>query len=312
MSTSRFTLKELPNEYAISKFPLEAEIPLTRNLNKQPFVSISRSDTELSVICPRQHLPVCQHKPLAVSENWRCLKVLFDSEPNEVPGVVSSLVTPLSNAGLSVFVVSTFDTDHLLVDQLESACSALETAGHIIERFGKSNTQAQSVSAINLETERLKLRHFQEDDFEKVAGFFGDSKSSLYGGPCDRDTAWRKFAAWYGHWAIRGYGPFAIEQKNNKEFIGWTGPWYPEGWPEPEITWALLPEAQGQGFATEAARCALDYAYSQLHWSTAISVIDDRNTASIALASRLGAKVESSLQLFGHSAKLYRHEPYNP
>src|SRR5690606_18513350 len=55
-----------------------------------------------------------------------------------------------------------------------------------------------------------------------------------------------------GHWALRGYGPWALERKDTGAFVGLCGPWYPEGWIEPEITWALMPGHHGLGFATEA------------------------------------------------------------
>ncbi len=158
-----------------------------------------------------------------------------------------------------------------------------------------------------LHTERLTLRPIAEADFDAVAAFYESEQSSMYGGPCDRATAWRKFAAWFGHWELRGYGPWAIEQRSTGEFIGWTGLWSPEGWPEPEITYALLPDHHGQGLATEAAGRALQSAYEDFGWTTAVSVIDDRNAASIALVERLGATAESAVDLFGHPAHIYRH-----
>lgn len=158
-----------------------------------------------------------------------------------------------------------------------------------------------------LQTERLTLRALSEDDFDSVATFYESNDSAMYGGPCNRATAWRKFAVWFGHWELRGYGPWAIEHTETGEFIGWTGMWSPEGWPEPEITYALLTEHQGKGYATEAAARALRSAYEDFGWKTAVSVIDDRNTGSIALVERLGATKESAVDLFGQPAHVYRH-----
>lgn len=158
-------------------------------------------------------------------------------------------------------------------------------------------------------TQRLILREFRGDDFEPMADFFADPISSFYGGPCDREDAWRKFAAYPGHWALRGYGPFAIETKDTGEFIGLTGPWYPEGWIEPEITWALVPGTHGKGYATEAAERALEFAYRDLGWATAVSVIALGNDASAAVATRLGAQVEREVEFRHGTANLYRHRP---
>ena len=160
-----------------------------------------------------------------------------------------------------------------------------------------------------LHTERLTLRGVTSDDFDAVAGFYADPVSALYGGPCDRVTAWRKFAAWLGHWALRDYGPWAMVETETGEFVGWTGMWGPEGWPEPEITWALLPQFHGKGFATEGAKRALRAAYEDFGWKTAISLIDDRNTPSVGVATRLGAVAERAEDLFGSAGTIYRHRP---
>ena len=74
-----------------------------------------------------------------------------------------------------------------------------------------------------------------------MAAFYASPISSFYGGPCDREDAWRKFAAYPGHWALRGFGPWAIEEKSSGAFVGLSGLWFPEGWYAPEITWALVP-----------------------------------------------------------------------
>ena len=158
-----------------------------------------------------------------------------------------------------------------------------------------------------LETERLMLREFREADFEGMATFFADQVSEFYGGPCGRDDAWRKFAAYSGHWNLRGYGPWALECKATGQYIGLCGPWYPEGWIEPEITWALVPGITGQGFATEAARCAIRAAFCEFGWTTAVSVISVNNAASVALAHRLGAIEERSIEYRYGAATLFRH-----
>ena len=157
------------------------------------------------------------------------------------------------------------------------------------------------------ETERLILRAPTQADFEPMALFFSDPVSAFYGGPCEREDAWRKFAVYLGHWALRGFGPWALEEKSSGAFVGISGLWYPEGWVEPEITWALVPGQHGKGFATEAARAALQAAYQDYSWRTAVSVISVNNTASQAVAERLGAHEESLIAYRHGPAKVYRH-----
>lgn len=157
------------------------------------------------------------------------------------------------------------------------------------------------------ESERLLLRPFCEADFDGLAAFFAHPVSATYGGPCGRDEAWRKFAAYLGHWALRGYGPWALERLSDGAFIGLAGLWFPEGWLEPEITWALRPEHQGQGYATEAARRALQAAYQHFGWTTAVSVVAAGNAASSAVAERLGARLERRIPFRGGEGLVYRH-----
>jgi ribosomal-protein-alanine N-acetyltransferase len=163
------------------------------------------------------------------------------------------------------------------------------------------------VTPTTLETERLTLRPFREDDFEPMAAFYADPISSFYGGPCNREDAWRKFAVYPGHWALRGYGPWAIEAKDTGRFVGVSGLWFPDGWLAPEITWALVSAEHGKGYATEAARRALRSAYEDFGWTTAASVIAVANRASVAVAERLGATIEAERENRYGPVHLYRH-----
>ena len=147
-----------------------------------------------------------------------------------------------------------------------------------------------SVEIPTIESERLIFRAFREDrDFEAYARFYASEQTIYYGGPLDRPLAWRAAAAMMGHWIIRGYGPWAVEERASGDFCGMVGLWYPEGWPEREITWSIVPEKQGLGFAYEGALRARQYAYETLGWDVVHSCIADGNAASIGLAEKLGA-----------------------
>jgi RimJ/RimL family protein N-acetyltransferase len=89
--------------------------------------------------------------------------------------------------------------------------------------------------------------------------------------------------------------------------VGYSGLWNPHGWPEPEVMWGLAASAHGRGYATEATRRARDFAYRELGWTTLISCIAPDNLASQRVALRLGAVLESSIELKGSKADIYRH-----
>jgi len=143
-----------------------------------------------------------------------------------------------------------------------------------------------------LETERLLLRPIDADkDFEPWARAMADANTMRYLGsqPLSRALAWRNMAMVMGHWALRGYGFFSLESKATGEWIGRVGPWFPEGWPAPEIGWTISPDHLRQGYAIEAARASLDYVFNTLGWQEVIHVILPGNAASIAVAEKLGS-----------------------
>jgi RimJ/RimL family protein N-acetyltransferase len=160
-----------------------------------------------------------------------------------------------------------------------------------------------------LETERLILRPWRDSDIDGYAELMHDAERSKFiGGPLSRDDAWRRLATYVGHWSLRGYGVWALEDKATETFVGYSGLWNPLGWPEREITWALRQQFQGRGLIAEAARCVRAYAYEDLGWSTAVSVIAQENTASIRVAERLGAVLGGTTENRGWMCGIYRHE----
>ena len=143
-----------------------------------------------------------------------------------------------------------------------------------------------------LETERMFLRAMRADDIEAEIAFFQTERSRSVGGPIPANQVWRAVAGMIGHWALRGYGFWALEEKTTGTYLGRAGLWNPHPWPEPEIGWTLMQPAEGKGFAHEAALAARAYAYDTLGWTTANSLILAGNTRSEALAGRLGARLE--------------------
>lgn len=160
-----------------------------------------------------------------------------------------------------------------------------------------------------LTTERLALRAPEAQDWPVVAGFLTDPRAAHVGGPVARDKAWRAMGHIIGHWVLRGFGMFFFAPRSGGAALGMAGPWFPEGWPEPEIGWSLFaPEAEGRGYAHEAARAARDFAFARLGWTTAVSYIDPANDRSIALARRLGAVLEPGAPTPGDDPCLvFRH-----
>lgn len=162
--------------------------------------------------------------------------------------------------------------------------------------------------APRLETERLILRGPETRDFEPVAAFYADADRSWgFGGPQNRNDAWRWFASLIGHWALKGFGFWMVDTKAG-ETIGMVGLWEPEGWPEPELGYVMFANGEGQGYALEAALFVRDHAYRHMGFATLSSNIFPGNARSVALAERMGARRERDYVNVSHGTEMvYRH-----
>jgi RimJ/RimL family protein N-acetyltransferase len=98
---------------------------------------------------------------------------------------------------------------------------------------------------------------------------------------------------------------FVVEEKSSGKFVGRVGPWFPAGWPGFEVGWGIAREFRGKGYAVEAARAAIDWSFSTFELDRIIHCIDQENTASQAVARRLGAKRGPDIDLFGHVADVW-------
>ena len=142
-----------------------------------------------------------------------------------------------------------------------------------------------------LETARLILRVPRVEDFDAWAVIGADPEVMLHlGGAQSRFTAWKQFLAAVGAWQVQGFYCFSVIEKNSGEWIGRVGPLHPVDWPGTEIGWTLARSAWGKGYAVEAASAATDWAFENLGWSEIIHCIAPANTASQAVAIRLGSR----------------------
>jgi hypothetical protein len=124
------TIFLLPDEMAVVKMPATAPVPQWSLAST--FFSITRTPDELSIVCSDELLP----PTVQAERGWRCLQVAGPLDFTLV-GVLASLATPLQAANVSIFAISTYETDYLLIkaSQCSQAMAALQAAGHrIIEK----------------------------------------------------------------------------------------------------------------------------------------------------------------------------------
>ena len=124
---ARVRLKQLPGLYAISR--LEAGHGIPDWADGPGFVSITRTEDELSITCPQNRVPAAVRQ----DRDWVAFKFEGPFAFGET-GIVLSVIRPLSENGLGIFVVSTFDGDHLLVKATDQAAATrlLACSGHTL------------------------------------------------------------------------------------------------------------------------------------------------------------------------------------
>lgn len=157
-----------------------------------------------------------------------------------------------------------------------------------------------------LETARLTLREPREDDFAAMVAFNDSPRSHYVGGGKDRQMVWRTHLSNIGHWALRGYGFYSVDTKAG-EFVGRVGVIFHDGWDEPELAWHLFDGFEGHGYAHEAALAARADYHARITRQPPISYIDVTNARSEALAKRLGATIERTLNDDDGHHHVYRH-----
>ncbi|QNH16654.1 Acetyltransferase (GNAT) domain protein [Xanthomonas sp. SS] len=148
-----------------------------------------------------------------------------------------------------------------------------------------------SIFDLRLETERLLLRPPSAADFADFCRFTADAEAMRHlGGVQSPPVAWRALAALVGSWQLQGFSMFSVIEKRSGQWIGRIGPWQPHGWPGTEVGWGIARAYWGQGYAPEAARASIDWAFAQLGWTEVIHTIAADNVNSKAVPAKLGAR----------------------
>jgi RimJ/RimL family protein N-acetyltransferase len=162
-------------------------------------------------------------------------------------------------------------------------------------------------AAAELATQRLRLRMFRESDFPVYETWCANIEIMRYlgGKTMNRAEAWRHLAYQIGHWTFRGYGYYAVEEKESGRLVGRVGFTNHPGWPGFELGWTIIPEFQGRGFATEAAEMLLPYAFGVLDQPHVMSLIHPNNAPSRRVAEKLGEAIEGETEVLGMPVLIY-------
>jgi RimJ/RimL family protein N-acetyltransferase len=153
-----------------------------------------------------------------------------------------------------------------------------------------------------LRTERLLLRGWRDEDTEPWGAICADAEVVRWLGHEDGlslGDAWREMARFAGHWALKGFGHWALELRATGELVGRAGLLYPPDWPGLELGWTVARPHWGNGYAAEAGRAAMGWARDELGADHLISLIADDNIRSQRVAEKLGMRQEGRTLLRG-------------
>lgn len=160
------------------------------------------------------------------------------------------------------------------------------------DKYPENICQSGETPFVALETERLRLRAFTDCDLQAYQQMVGDAEVVRYVGNgqlLNPEQAWQSMAYLMGHWWLRGFGLWAVEEKASGRVVGRVGLYQPEGWPGMELGWMIAREHWRKGFAFEAAQAALAYQRAHFPREPLISLIHSENKPSVRLAQKLGA-----------------------
>ena len=166
-----------------------------------------------------------------------------------------------------------------------------------------------------IETDRLRLRLFQPQDLEELASMFSDPEVMRYvadGKPAGRDVAEKALTSVIDHWRRLGFGRWAAEDKETRQFVGFGGLRSLFGMPE--VVYHFAPAHWGKGLATELARASLRYGFEEHRFEKIVAIAKPENAASIRVMEKVGMHYEMNTSYYDIKVVQYTlaREEYKP
>ena len=170
---------------------------------------------------------------------------------------------------------------------------------------GEAQIAAITAAVPDITTDRLTLRMPRLSDWPMLGPIWTTDRAIHIGGPMSAEDAWLDFNQCVAGWILRGHGAMTICDKTTGDVLGLAVLGHEYGDPDPELGWLLTAEAEGKGYATEAA-AALKMLGQQIYGDALASYIADGNAASARVADRLGA-VKSGVHPADAAVAIYRY-----
>jgi RimJ/RimL family protein N-acetyltransferase len=166
-----------------------------------------------------------------------------------------------------------------------------------------------TITIPRLTTARLLLREFRVADFDGYAENMANPVATKFlSSTADRRAAWRMFMSATGSWVLNGTGWWSLEVRESGEVVGEVGAFVRETSSAFEIGWNVYPRFWRQGFASEAARAALEFTFDVHRAKRVIAHVTEANIASVAVTRKLGMKYEGEVDFYGEPIGRYAIE----
>ena len=166
-----------------------------------------------------------------------------------------------------------------------------------------------------IETARLRLRMFRPDDLDDLANMFSDPEVMRYvadGQPAGRDVAAKALTSVVDHWRRHGFGRWAAEDKETRQFVGFGGLRSLFGMPE--VVYHFATPHWGKGLATELGHASLRYGFEEHQFDRIVAIAKPENTASIHVMDKIGMRYEMNTTYYDIEVVQYTllREEYKP
>lgn len=158
-----------------------------------------------------------------------------------------------------------------------------------------------------LVTDRMLLRPMSFDDWVPYVALLGSERARYMGGPFSVKEVWGMFCADHAQWQLFGAGALMLEDRTTGACLGQVGINSGPLFPEQELGWLVFPEAEGGGYAFEAASALREWARKVKRLKTLVSYVDPQNDRSCKLAKRLGAVLDVNAPRQDPTDLVFRH-----
>jgi len=186
-----------------------------------------------------------------------------------------------------------------------------------VDRQRSSRAAPQGLDFRRVESERLTLRVPEVGDYRDYCALLADPEAFRWSdrGPMTGEEVWSRLLRQAGHWALMGYGVFAVEEKATGCIIGEVGfgdfrrGLGPKFDSAPEGGWTIAAGARGHGYATEAVQAALRWLDVRLGSRRTVCMIHAGNKASLRVAYKLGYRAFAEADYHDYRAVLLERLP---